>query len=280
VVRSTALEREAEPTLEELRATMTEVWGTDLGVCDPTWISSFSDATRQAERYRAGRILLAGEAAHVHSPAGGQGLGLGLQDAVNLGWKLARVVRDGMPDSLLDTYHAERHPVAARVLRTTMAMTALQRSDDRLEALRDTLAGLLELDAARRRLAGLLSGLDVRYDLGGGHPLLGRRMPDRDLTTADGSCRVFDLLHDARPLLLDLGGLDGFDAAAWSGVRLRVVRARSGGAWELPVLGEVPAPAAVLVRPDGHVAWVGEEAGADGLAAALERWVGRADGSI
>ena len=141
----------------------------------------------------------------MHSPVGGQGLNTGVQDAVNLGWKLAQVVKQTSPDSLLDTYHAERHPVAARVLRTTMAQVALMRVDDRTEALRDTLSELLSLDEPRRRLAAEMSGLDIHYDLGEGHPLLGRRMPDLDLVTADGPLRVFMLLHDARPVLLNLG---------------------------------------------------------------------------
>ena len=141
----------------------------------------------------------------MHSPVGGQGLNTGVQDAVNLGWKLAQVVKQTSPDSLLDTYHAERHPVAARVLRTTMAQVALMRVDDRTEALRDTLSELLSLDEPRKRLAGEMSGLDIHYDLGEGHPLLGRRMPDLDLVTADGPLRVFTLLHDARPVLLNLG---------------------------------------------------------------------------
>jgi 3-(3-hydroxy-phenyl)propionate hydroxylase len=150
-------------------------------------------------------VLLAGDAAHVHSPVSGQGLNTGVQDAVNLGWKLAQVVNGTAPDSLLDTYHAERHPVGARVLRTTMAQVALGRGDDRTEALRDALSELLGMDEPRKSLAGMLSGLDIRYDLGEGHPLLGRRMPDLDLVTADGPLRAFTLLHDARPVLLDLG---------------------------------------------------------------------------
>src|SRR5581483_8970776 len=232
----------------------------------------FTDMTRQAASYRKGRVLVAGDAAHVHYPVGGQGLNLGVQDAVNLGWKLAQVVHGTSPESLLDTYHAERHPVAARVLQKTMAQTALTRSDARTDAVRDVLSELLVMDEPRRRFAALVSGLDIHYDLGEGHPLLGRRMPDLDLVTADGPQRVFALLHDARPVLLDFGEAGGFDVGPWAD-RVRVVHARYAGPWELPALGAVAAPAAVLIRPDGHVAWVGDGA-ASGLAGALAAWFG------
>src|SRR6185312_11147172 len=167
------------------------------GLHSPTWISRFTDMTRQAAAYRDRRVLLAGDAAHVHSPVGGQGLNTGVQDAVNLGWKLAQVVKGISPDSLLDSYHAERHPVGARVLRNTMAQVALLRTDDRTEALRETMAELLSMDEPRKRFAAMMSGLDIQYDLGEGgegHPLLGRRMPDLDLVTANGPLRVFTLL--------------------------------------------------------------------------------------
>jgi 2-polyprenyl-6-methoxyphenol hydroxylase-like FAD-dependent oxidoreductase len=260
----------AEPTLRDLSEALIAIWGTDYGVHSPTWITRFTDMTRQAEAYRDGRVLLAGDAAHVHSPVGGQGLNIGVQDAVNLGWKLAQVVKDVSPDSLLDTYHAERHPVAARVLRNTMAQIALRRPDDRIEALNGVVSELLSMDEPRRRFAGMMSGLDVHYDLGEGHPLLGRRIPDLDLVTAGGPLRVFTLLHEARPLLL---ALDASDLSSWAD-RVQVVDARYDGEWELPVLGTVPAPSAVLVRPDGHVAWVGE--GTDvGLAEAVTTWFGR-----
>jgi 3-(3-hydroxy-phenyl)propionate hydroxylase len=214
--------------------------------------------TRQAASYRDGRVLLAGDAAHVHSPAGGQGLNTGVQDAVNLGWKLAQVVNEVSPESLLDTYHSERHPVAARVLRNTMAQTALMRpADARLEALRATVSELLSMDEPRKRFAGMLSGLDIHYDLGEGHPLLGRRMPDLDLVTVNGSQRAFTLLHDARPVLLNLGEPGGFDITPWVD-RVRMIDAEYVGPWELPILGAVTAPPAVLIRPDGHVAWVGD----------------------
>jgi 2-polyprenyl-6-methoxyphenol hydroxylase-like FAD-dependent oxidoreductase len=257
VLKEKDLDHPAEPTLQEISEALTAAYGTDFGVHQPRWISRFTDMSRQAASYRAGRVLLAGDAAHVHPPQGGQGLNVGVQDAVNLGWKLAQVVDGISPDDLLDTYHAERHPVGARVQRNTMAAVALSTYDARHQALRDTVADLLGMDEPRRRIAGMISGLDVHYDLGAGHPLLGRRMPDLDLHTADGPTRVSTLLHPARPVLLDLGGAGGFDVAPWEG-RIRSVEATYDGAWELPVLGEVAAPPAVLIRPDGHVAWVGE----------------------
>lgn len=275
-----------EPTIADLRAALTAAYGTDFGVHGVTWISRFTDVTRQAATYRSGRVLLAGDAAHVHPPQGGQGLNLGVQDAVNLGWKLALVVAGHAPDALLDTYHDERHPVGARVLQLSKAFNAALVTDERHEALREVLAEELALDEPRRRLAARVTGLDVRYDLGAGHPLLGLRVPDVDLETAAGPTRLVALLHEARPVLLTLA--DGADdtasrvAAPW-GDRVRVVAARSEGPWDLPVVGPVPAPAAVLVRPDGHTAWVAaaDDAGPDGggatMADALMRWCGRPD---
>jgi 2-polyprenyl-6-methoxyphenol hydroxylase-like FAD-dependent oxidoreductase len=261
-----------EPTLGELSRALIAVWGTDYGVHSPTWISRFTDMTRQAASYRDGRVLLAGDAAHVHYPVGGQGLNIGVQDAVNLGCKLAQVVKGTSPESLLDTYHAERHPVAARVLHNTMAQTALTRSDARMDALRDTMSELLSMDEPRRRIGAMISGLDIHYDLGAGHPLLGRRMPDLDLVTANGPLRVFTLLHQVRPVLLNLGEPGRFGIAPWAD-RVRLVDAEYAGRWELPVLGEVTAPAAVLIRPDGHVAWVGGLTH-QGLPDALTTWFG------
>ena len=261
-----------EPTLEDLRRLLVAACGTDYGVHSPTWISRFTDTTRQAATYRSGRVLLAGDAAHVHSPIGGQGLGLGVQDAVNLGWKLAQVIGGASPDSLLDTYHAERHPVGARVLRATMAQVALHREDDRTVAVRDILGDLLRMDEPRRHIAGMMSGLDIRYELGPGHPLLGRRMPDLDLATTRGSRRVFEFLHAARPLLLDLGAPHAIDIGVWSD-RVQHVEAVYPGRWELPVLGEVSAPRGVLIRPDGYVAWVGDGT-SHGLTEALTTWFG------
>ena len=261
-----------EPTLGDLSEALFAVYGTDYGVHSPSWISRFTDTTRQAASYRDGRVLLAGDAAHVHAPDGGQGLNTGVQDAVNLGWKLAQVVNQTSPESLLNTYHAERHPVAARVLRMTMAQVALRRPDERTAAVRETVGDLLSMDEPRKRLAGMLSGLDIRYDLGEGHPLLGLRMPDLDLATASGSLRVFTLLHEARPALINLGEPGGFDIGPWAD-RVQVIDAEYDGGWEIPVIGEVASPAAVLIRPDGHVAWVGGGT-QTGLTDALTTWFG------
>ena len=275
-VRAVVSERYAgqtgEPTLRDLSRALIAVWGTDYGVHSPTWISRFTDMTRQAASYRKGRVLLAGDAAHVHYPVGGQGLNTGVQDAVNLGWKLAQVVKGTSPESLLDTYQAERHPVAARVLRNTMAQTALTRSDARIDALRDTMSELLGMDEPRKRFAAMISGLDIHYDLGQGHPLAGRRMPDLDLVTASGPLRVYTLLHQARPVLLNLGEPGGFDITPWAD-RVQLTDARYAGTWELPVLGTVTAPAAVLIRPDGYAAWAGDPAD-PGLPDALTTWFG------
>jgi 2-polyprenyl-6-methoxyphenol hydroxylase-like FAD-dependent oxidoreductase len=262
----------SEPTLSELSEALVGVYGTDFGVHDLTWISRFTDMTRQAAAYRVGRVLLAGDSAHVHYPAGGQGLSLGVQDAVNLGWKLAQVVNGTSPQSLLDTYHDERHPTVARALQHTIAQTMLQRRDERMEVLVEVVSELAAMDEPRKRLAGLISGLDIHYDLGEGHPLLGRRMPDLDLVTADGPLRVFELLHDARPVLLHLGEPVGFDIAPWAD-RVQLISAEYVGPWELPVLGAVSAPTTVLIRPDGYVAWVGDGTDA-GLAEALSTWFG------
>jgi 2-polyprenyl-6-methoxyphenol hydroxylase-like FAD-dependent oxidoreductase len=261
-----------EPTLADLSEALIAVYGTDYGIHSPTWISRFTDATRQAEVYRKGRVLLAGDAAHIHPPDGGQGLQTGVQDAVNLGWKLAQVVKGTSPESLLDTYHAERHPVGARVLRNTMAAVALRREDERTKALRDTMAELLGMEEPRKRFAAMLSGLDIHYDLGAGHPLLGRRMPDLDLDTAKGPRRVFTLLHDTRPVLLNFGEPGGFDIAPWAD-RVQSIDAKYVGALELPAIGTVAAPTAVLIRPDGYVAWVGDLTQL-GLADALTIWFG------
>jgi hypothetical protein len=223
----------AEPTLRDLSEALVAVYGTDYGVHSPTWISRFTDTTRQAAAYRERKVLLAGDAAHVHSPPPG-----------------------GRP-------RAAHHDGAG---------VALLRDDDRIRALGETIAPLLSMDEPRKRFAGMISGLDIHYDLGEGRPLLGRRMPDLDLATADGPVRMFTLLHDARPVRLGLGEPGGLDAGRWAD-RVTLVGAECAGPWELPVLGEVTAPTAVLVRPDGHVAWVGEGT-ADGLHDALTAWFG------
>jgi len=260
------------PTLQELREALVAVYGSDFGVRNPTWLSRFTDMARQVASYRDRRVLLAGDAAHVHSPAGGQGLNIGIQDAVNLGWKLAQVVKETSPESLLDTYHRERHPIGARVLRLTMAQTALGRGDDRTEALRETMSELLRMDEPRKRYAAIMSGLDIHYDLGEGHPLLGRRMPDLDVVSSNGPLRVFTLLHAARPVLLNLDEPGGFDITPWAS-RVQLIDAKYDRAWELPVLGRVTAPSAVLIRPDGYVAWVGDRT-QRGLTDALITWFG------
>jgi 2-polyprenyl-6-methoxyphenol hydroxylase-like FAD-dependent oxidoreductase len=261
-----------EPTLRDLSEALIAVYGKDYGIHSPTWISRFTDTTRQAASYRDRRVLLAGDAAHVHYPTGGQGLQVGVQDAANLGWKLAQMVKNTSGESLVDTYHAERHPVAARVLRNTMAQTALLRPDERIKALRDTMSELLSMEEPRKRVAAMMSGLDIHYDLGEGHPLLGRRMPDLDLVTPNGPLRVFTLLHEARPVLLNLGEPGGLDITPWAD-RVQLTNAKYAGVWELPVLGGVTAPTAVLIRPDGYVAWVGD--GTDtGLRDALTTWFG------
>jgi 3-(3-hydroxy-phenyl)propionate hydroxylase len=260
-----------EPTIDDLRDALVSVYGSDFGLQSASWISRFTDMTRQADSYRKARVLVAGDAAHVHPPHGGQGLNIGVQDAINLGWKLAQVVDKTSPDSLLDTYHAERHPVGARVLRKTMAQVALGGPDDRHQALRDDVAELLSMEEPRRRFAAMLSGLDVHYDLGDGHPLRGRRMPDLDLHTDRGPMRVFTLLHDARPVLVDFGHAGDFDTSPWA--RVRLVHATYDGVWELPLLGEVEAPLAVLIRPDGYVAWAGDLTD-PALPAALSTWFG------
>ncbi|BBX61718.1 hypothetical protein MSAS_08920 [Mycobacterium saskatchewanense] len=277
-VRVMVTERRVGPagnaTLGELSEALAAVYGTDYGIHSPAWISRFTDAARQAAAYRDRRVLLAGDAAHVHHPVGGQGLNTGVQDAVNLGWKLAQVVKGAAPDGLLDTYHAERHPVAARVLRNAMAQMALLRPDDRTKALRDTMSDVLVMEEPRKRFAAMMSGLDIRYDLGEGHPVLGRRIPDLDLVDGGGPLRVFSLLHDARPVLLNFGDRGGADVGRCSN-RVKSVDTKYAGPWELPAIGAVPAPGAVLIRPDGYVAWAGE-GGDPGLHNALVTWFGPA----
>ena len=304
-----------KPTLSDISEALVSIYGTDYGIHSPKWISRFNDMTRQAAAYRKGRVLLAGDAAHLHPPIGGQGLNMGVQDAINLGWKLAQVIKRISPDSLLDTYQAERHPVAARVLRTTMAAVALRRPDDRSKMLGDKVSELLRMDEPRRRIGAEMAGLDIHYDYGVGnpsdqHPLLGRRMPDLDLQTSSGPLRMFTLLNDAQPVLLNLGapsnfaahgsrGTTGtgaspgtigsrelpdghsvpssqavaFDLSPWAD-RVRLIDATYDGAWDLPAIGQVTAPSAVLVRPDGHVAWVGDSSQHAGLSAALTKWFG------
>jgi 3-(3-hydroxy-phenyl)propionate hydroxylase len=261
-----------EPTLRDVSEALVAACGTDYGTHSPTWISRFTDMSRQAAAYRKGRVLLAGDAAHVHSPVGGQGLNTGVQDAVNLGWKLAQVVKGTSPESLLDTYHVERHPIAARALRMTMAQVALQRTDDRTEALREIVLEFLGMEELRKRIAAEMSGLGIHYNLGEGHPLIGRRMPDLDLATANGLLRVYSVLHNARPALVNLGERRALDITPWAD-RVQLIDAEYAGTWDLPAIGAVTAPAAILVRPDGYVAWVGDRTQSN-LADALTTWFG------
>ncbi|MCP1910904.1 3-(3-hydroxy-phenyl)propionate hydroxylase [Bradyrhizobium elkanii] len=277
VLAERQLGTDREPPLRDVSEALVAAYGTDFGIHSPGWISRFTDMTRQAVTYRKQRVLLAGDAAHVHPPMGGQGLNIGVQDAVNLGWKLAQVVKQIASDSLLDTYEAERHPVAARVLRNTMAHVALNRTDPRTKALNEIVSDLLRMDVPRKCFAAMMSGLDLHYDLGDGHPLLGRRMPDLDLVTANGPVQVFALLQRARPVLLNFGEPGGIAIAGWTD-RVQLVDAEYRGAWELPAHGTVSAPIAVLVRPDGYVAWVGEGTRA-GLTEALTKWFGASAGT-
>ncbi len=272
VLTERQVEHTSEPTLQDVSEALIAADGTDYGVHSLSQASRFTDNTRQAASYRKGRILLAGDAAHVHAPLGGQGLNTGVQDAVNLGWKLAQVVQKTSPQNLLDTYHDERHPVGARVLQNTMAQVALTRPGDRHQALRNTMTELLSMDEPRQSIAAMMSGLDIHYDLGPGHPLLGRRMPDLDIATAGGPFRVYELLHGAEPVLLNLDQPRVLDITPWTD-RVQLIDAEYGGPWELPVLGSVSAPVAVVIRPDGYVAWVGD--GTDtGLRDALTTWFG------
>ncbi|TYL81660.1 FAD-dependent monooxygenase [Bradyrhizobium cytisi] len=272
IVTEQRLERGGSPTEADLRAALQTAYGSDLGIHEVTWMSRFTDAARQAEAYRKSRVLLAGDAAHIHSPVGGQGLNVGLQDAVNLGWKLAQVVKGISPDALLDTYHAERQPVGAALLELTLALTALNRGDEHTTALRGFVANTMKMDEPRRWYSAKVSGLDIRYGEEGCHPLLGRRMPDLDLVTADGPTRVFELMRDARPLLLNLGPPGCAVPERWD-ERVRQVSATFAGICEMPVIGVVPTPAAVLVRPDGHVAWI-STGKCEGLVEALATWFG------
>ncbi|MFK3734493.1 rifampin monooxygenase [Streptomyces sp. NPDC088090] len=243
------------PTLDELRERLTAVGGTDFGVHEPRWLSRFGDGTRQAERYREGRVLLAGDAAHIHPPTGGQGLNLGVQDAFNLGWKLAGEVLGWAPDGLLDTYHSERHPVAAAVLDNTRAQMELMSGEPGARAVRRLFAELMDFDEVNRFLIGKLTAIDLRYDCGGGHELVGRRL--KDVPLKEG--RLYEAARAGRGLLLDRTG-----ALAVTGWEDRVERVTGAG--------DEPDVPAALLRPDGHVVWVGDDPA--GLREGLERWFG------
>ena len=284
MTRVAVYERDAEPrdtkeppTFEQVRDTWTRLTGEDISGAEPLWVSFFTDSSRQAAEYRRGRIFLAGDAAHVHMPIGGQGMSAGIQDAVNLGWKLAAQIKGTAPAALLDTYHTERHPVGARVVANTLAQRYLYLRGDEMNPLRELLSEMLASEQVRRHLIGMVTGLDIRLDVGpGSSPLLGRRLPNLDLVGAFGGSdktTTFDLLHGAHGVLLDLADDAALRdvASGWSD-RVDMVTAslHAGGT---PLDGV----RALLVRPDGYVAWVspgGPEA--EDLPAALARWFGAA----
>jgi rifampicin monooxygenase len=250
-----APERSAPPTLDEFRRQLRAVAGTDFGVHSPRWLSRFGDATRLAEQYRVGRVLLAGDAAHVHPPVGGQGLNLGVQDAFNLGWKLAGEINGWAPEGLLDSYSDERHPVAADVLDNTRAQMHLLSTERGPQAVRRLLSELMDFEEVTRYLAEKIAGVSIRYDFGDGHPLLGRRLRDVQLSSG----RLFELLREGRGLLLDSTGR--LSTMGWAD---RVDHVVVGGE-------ELDVPAALL-RPDGYVAWVGQDQ--QELLGQLPRWFG------
>ncbi|WP_414507030.1 rifampin monooxygenase [Streptomyces sp. NEAU-L66] len=254
-----AEDRATTPTLDEFKRQLRAFAGTDFGVHSPRWLSRFGDATRQAERYRLGRVLLAGDAAHIHPPTGGQGLNLGVQDAFNLGWKLAAAVSGWAPEGLLDSYHAERHPVGAAVLDNTRAQITLLGADPGATALRELFSKLMDFEEVNRYVTGMITAVGVRYDFGEGHELLGRRMRDVELKRG----RLYELMHDGRGLLLDQTGR--LSVAGWEDRVDHVV----------DVSEELDVPA-VLLRPDGHVAWAGEDQ--RDLLGRLPRWFGAAVG--
>ncbi|MEU8898884.1 FAD-dependent monooxygenase [Nocardia sp. NPDC048505] len=269
------LERGTTLSYDDFKSYFTEVAGTDFGMHSPRWVSHFSDAARLADRYRAGRVFLAGDAAHIHFPAGGQGQNLGLQDAVNLGWKLAATLHGNAAAELLDTYESERRPLAARVLQNTRAQTALQRGGPHIDALRAIMGDLIGVDEVRRRLGLMIAALDIRYETKGEHPLCGRRIPDAELTGP--APRVHRLLGTPRPILLCLNDSRPPAITGWTG-RVDVVHAHTAtDHWTLPELGDLRAPALALIRPDGYVAWAADAPTETGLTEALGTWVGVSD---
>jgi bifunctional hydroxylase/dehydrase len=271
--RGTAPKRRTEPpTYAEVAAAWQRLTGEDISHGEGRWVSAFGDATRQVTEYRRGRVLIAGDAAHVHLPAGGQGLSVSVQDAFNLGWKLAAEVLGWAPPDLLDSYHRERHPIGARLLMNTQAQGMLYLSGEEMEPLRTVFAELMRYDDVLRHLAGMVSGLAIRYDLDGEHPLVGMRLPKADLVSAEGKTTTVEPLRHGLGAVLDFSDDAGLCAVArrWPG-RVNVVSAQPHELSPTSRLAGVPA---LLARPDGYVAWVGADAA--GLAAALERWFGPA----
>ncbi|WP_055624634.1 FAD-dependent monooxygenase [Streptomyces sp. JHA19] len=256
------------PTFPEVAAAFQRVTGEDITGHRPLWTSYFTDASRQAAEYREGRVFLAGDAAHIHLPIGAQGISAGVGDVVNLGWKLAAALKGHAPEGLLDTYHAERHPVGGRIVANTLVQRSLYLGGPEMQPLRELFGELVGIEAVRRHLVGLVTGLDIAYDMGeGGHPLLGRRLPDQDLLVGDEKTTTYALLTRGRPLLLNLRGGEALTAAAagWAD-RVDVVTASRP---------DPEAPSAdLLVRPDGYIAWVGTDGTTEGLATALQRWFG------
>jgi 3-(3-hydroxy-phenyl)propionate hydroxylase len=284
---ATQRERQAGPgdpvTFEELRASVERIAGTDFGMHSPRWLSYFTDATRQAESLRVGRVFLAGDAAHIHLPAGGQGINMGMQDAFNLGWKLAAVVRGDAPDALLDTYHDERHAADADILKMSRAQSVLCDPDPRAADLVELMTHLVGFDEVNQYLSTKMSGLDLRYPIPGTHPLLGRRVPDADISTGGAGKRVFELLRSARPVLLDMSGTaDLADAAAGWADRVDIIAADCPSqVWEVPGAGTISTPAALLIRPDGHVAWARDrDVDLVALHEALDTWCGPASSRL
>jgi hypothetical protein len=264
-------ERSYQPlTLETLRECTVRVGGTDFGMHTPRWVSSFTDHHRQASQYRSGRVFLAGDAAHIHPPLGGQGMNLGMQDAVNLGWKLASVINGHASQSLLDTYHQERHPQAERVLTNTQAQSALLEAGENVTAMRAQLRSLLQDERPNERLAAAMSGMDICYAAAGAHPLIGRRVPDAEIRSEAGWRHVFALLGSHRAVLLDFDGQRDRAAALPETVDY-VVGQTTVRQWRLPVVGWVAVPSALLIRPDGYVAWATWDSCSHGLPEALER---------